>query len=93
MPRISVCINLEDKDKPGFSAENDNLDYCKKCIDFVKVSDLRGLQPLLQDAYKDLTDEQLQQAIDENSDCDHPCYSECDYTCTSCRKPLTREDN
>lgn len=93
MPRISVCINIADKDKQGFSAENDNIDYCKKCIDFVEVSDLRATQGLLTGAYADLTDEQLQHAIDENSDCDHPCYSECDYTCSGCGKPLTREDN
>ena len=31
MPRISYCTNYEDRDKPGFSGENENLDFCRRC--------------------------------------------------------------
>ncbi|MCX6141622.1 MAG: hypothetical protein NTZ35_00230 [Ignavibacteriales bacterium] len=40
MPRISVTINLADRDKPLFSAENNNYDYCKKCYATIAEGDL-----------------------------------------------------
>jgi hypothetical protein len=31
MPRIAVCLNYADIDKPHFSGENEYLDYCNGC--------------------------------------------------------------
>ena len=78
MPRIAVCLNIADRDKPHFSGENEHLDYCRYCfrnVDDQEVAEDYGL-PL--------------RAVDLG--CDHPPYDCDDYTCEGCGKSLTEED-
>lgn len=79
MPRIAVCLNIADRDKPHFSGENEHLDYCRHCyagVDRQEVAEEYGL-PL--------------RAVDEG--CDHPPYDGEDYTCEQCGKLLTGRDD
>ena len=80
MPRISVTINLADQDKPLFSAENNNYDYCNKCYANIAGGDHAEAEGVSPEA--------------ECLDADHPEYDGFgDYECEECGKVLTREDN
>jgi hypothetical protein len=80
MPRIAVCLNIADHDKPRFSGENDYLDYCRQCYaeaDEQAIADAYGL-PL--------------EAVDKIGD-EHPQYAGEDYKCQQCWKLLTARDD
>lgn len=79
MPRIAVCLNIADSEKPHFSGENLHLDYCRECYRLVDAGDLAASHGL----------------PDEAVDCEveHPGYETWDYTCESCGAELGMEDN
>jgi hypothetical protein len=81
MPRIAVCLNYADRDKPRFSGENDYLDYCAKCYKKMTEAAVAKAYELPVDAVDKIDDE-------------HPSYTEDDrYECTLCYKKLGMEDN
>lgn len=92
MPRISVCLNRHEEplNPTGWSAENENIDFCKKCWPRIDICDLR------EHVTDEIIDEDLEHDLKQctNLDgCDHPPYDECDYTCEKCGKLLTEEDD
>jgi hypothetical protein len=80
MPRIAVCLNHEDIDKPNFSGENDYLDYCAQCYADIDEADIA-------EDYKVSVF-----AVDRIDD-EHPPYEGEDYSCTECGKTLTGRDD
>lgn len=80
MPRIAVCLNIADADKPHFSGENDYLDYCRHCYAEADEQEIADEYSLPVDAVDKIGDE-------------HPPYDGEDYTCEQCGKLLTGRDD
>jgi hypothetical protein len=80
MPRIAVCLNIADIDKPRFSGENDYLDYCRRCYAEANEQEIADAYGLPLDAVDKIADE-------------HPQYTGEGYTCLKCYKTLTARDD
>jgi hypothetical protein len=79
MPRIAVCTNYADRDKPHFSGENEHYDFCRVCYpraDAEELAERHGVP---------------EEAVD--FDVEHPSYDEWDYECCECNDTLTVGDN
>lgn len=88
MPRLPICTNRDEKDKPNFSGENDNLDICAKCWRGLDAEDVIGAtEHSRADVEAAFADEDLE------TGCDHPDYADEDYHCELCGKHLTEKDN
>lgn len=95
MPRVSICLNLEDKDKPNFSGENEHYDFCKECLAKDKQGCIETLTEYLIEKHPDIQKDVIEQEVIDgmNGGCEHPPYSDCDYTCEFCENDLTDDDN
>jgi hypothetical protein len=79
MPRVSICTNLADEQRPGWSAENTNEDYCFFCFDDLTAENFMAHYGVSEDAVEMYAD--------------HPQYAGEDYTCECCGCRLTQEDD
>lgn len=94
MPRISVCLNrpAEPLEPNSWSAENENIDYCKRCWPTIEIEDLQRALGKNHGVSDELLEHDLKQCTDLDG-CDHPPYDDCDYTCVKCGAKLTEEDD
>jgi len=77
MPRIAVCTNYADREKPQFSGENEHLDFCRGCYPCYAAW-LPSLGTPME-------------AVDRG--CGHPPYEGESYTCYYCGRTLAERDN
>lgn len=80
MPRIGICLNLDDEQRLGWrwSAENDYYDFCRRCYSRMEPSAFATSNGVSLDAVE--------------MNVEHPQYAGEEYHCHTCRKELTEED-
>jgi hypothetical protein len=89
MPRIGITLNYSDRNEPGFSAENENLDFCRVCWPHKAKKIVAGYAGVSEEARKAAFQEMSANPEGE----EHPPYDDCDYSCECCGKLLTNKDD
>ena len=87
MPRISVCTNYDERSNQNFSAENDNLDFCRSCYKTVNLFTLAASHGVTGDVNEatELDAEHFSYGDDEEYGLDPRCEK--------CNRKLTERDD